>query len=920
MEKRANTILYQDFGSGDDSRWLSRFPLLLQPVCGGLPQVLTDEQFDLWGEVLNLLDRALLSVKILGQGTEYLPKPRKGKQTVLKTTGGDVKLSRVIEQPLTGLRIVCLDDGSERQDYSKSRMFKRALSALDFIFNYWIVCSESQKFTRGIPLCKQFLLSDLLAPIIPLLCYSTTDHISIFKFCTVFPLAAARTFHRGPNVLPQAPIVYNTIREVECCITDDLPWYVFKNQFGKRIKSLVQGKATIKTIKFCHDLQETKRGCPVVPSDFVEEALRKHQKALSKPFDHPVGGEIEEILYGDSRPRVPCPGSFGLRSHITESRLLAELPRVMEFLNPAFFPGRKLSPRDWVKCYPASTKACFENFSVLGGSREYLRTLIFEEFGLTVLSSGLHTMYETRTDGAKEIRTAVLVPDRDIMTFLWEKETIREGPCYSQVKEILEPLKVRVITKSNALPQYLSIPVQKALHGALRKRKIFQLLNEPISGLLINDFVDRNRDQEGAWNSGDYKGATDGLSQEISEIVARSVIGHIAPWMSPKELHVLLRNLVGQKIKYVYHDEYGIPEEVIIDQANGQLMGSILSFPVLCLVNYLTYFFSVSPLFLEYERYVLGLRGALTSLELDRELVLINGDDILFKSSDSEYSRWEKTLSFFGFTLSVGKNLRSEKFLMINSCLFTRTGSLLQTEDHNPKRDFFIEATYPNLGLLKGRSKVSSTDHLVDDKPLWTIDETIRDGFGPNYARYYRVWNKERLQKYSNCGQRNYYGPRELGFCGLYDPNAVFTTPQLAWATAIHRKITTYGEQDRAPPGLRARDQMVQSVSDTWNDCSGPQPKMGLYIPRRCPTPPGYTDALVSRERKFHPFDGCFGEEPKCVFFGGSSFPREYIPEEEALQGPRVLSLIDGFRFIRKSLIPEISANSLGSLALTLSS
>jgi hypothetical protein len=72
-------------------------------------------------------------------------------------------------------------------------------------------------------------------------------------------------------------------------------------------------------------------------------------------------------------------------------------------------------------------------------------------------------------------------------------------------------------------------------------------------------------------------------------------------------------------------------------------MGSILSFPILCVVNLLCYWRAV-------ERYW-GKQVSLRKLQ-----VLINGDDILFRANARLYAIWQEEIKEVGFELSVGKN------------------------------------------------------------------------------------------------------------------------------------------------------------------------------------------------------------------------------------------------------------------------
>jgi len=78
-------------------------------------------------------------------------------------------------------------------------------------------------------------------------------------------------------------------------------------------------------------------------------------------------------------------------------------------------------------------------------------------------------------------------------------------------------------------------------------------------------------------------------------------------------------------------------------------MGNLLSFPLLCITNYLAF------------RYLVP----------DRTLpVLINGDDIAFRSTPAVAQRWMSGVRRAGFTLSVGKTLLHERYFSLNSTFF----------------------------------------------------------------------------------------------------------------------------------------------------------------------------------------------------------------------------------------------------------
>lgn len=99
-----------------------------------------------------------------------------------------------------------------------------------------------------------------------------------------------------------------------------------------------------------------------------------------------------------------------------------------------------------------------------------------------------------------------------------------------------------------------------------------------------------------------------------------------------------------------------------VKQITGQLMGSVLSFPILCAANFTCFVKAVTR-----RCHALGIkRPRLADLRC-----LINGDDILFVCDQELYFIWLEEIALVGFTLSPGKNLVSSTYFTINSTLYT---------------------------------------------------------------------------------------------------------------------------------------------------------------------------------------------------------------------------------------------------------
>jgi hypothetical protein len=83
-------------------------------------------------------------------------------------------------------------------------------------------------------------------------------------------------------------------------------------------------------------------------------------------------------------------------------------------------------------------------------------------------------------------------------------------------------------------------------------------------------------------------------------------------------------------------------------QVEGQLMGNLMCFPLLCLQNYIAF------------RWIFPASVP----------VKVNGDDIVFKCTREEYERWASFVGQVGLVLSRGKTLVSEKYFSLNSAFF----------------------------------------------------------------------------------------------------------------------------------------------------------------------------------------------------------------------------------------------------------
>jgi hypothetical protein len=179
-------------------------------------------------------------------------------------------------------------------------------------------------------------------------------------------------------------------------------------------------------------------------------------------------------------------------------------------------------------------------------------------------------------------------------------------------------------------------PLQLALWKALGRYKQFA----PTHGVDLQvcyDSLGPLEEQEFLL-SGDYESATDNINMDVSNKLLESILLEIDH--EPTRLWAMWEN--GQHT--IHYPSWTNISPVI--QTTGQLMGSLLSFPLLCLINDI----------------VVSLAG------IKRRI--INGDDLLCRATAEQITSWKEISSAAGLTPSIGKNFVSKTFGTFNSQLF----------------------------------------------------------------------------------------------------------------------------------------------------------------------------------------------------------------------------------------------------------
>lgn len=249
-----------------------------------------------------------------------------------------------------------------------------------------------------------------------------------------------------------------------------------------------------------------------------------------------------------------------------------------------------------------------------------------------------------KNGGARSYQAAVWSQD-DFISFCLGRKDLPRIPDIRDVVQLDDGGKIRTVTVQSILA-HLLLPLHLLLYDTLAKQA-WLLVGDPTAKRLS-----AFRSRLGLiFVSGDYESATDNfnaLNSRALLVLIAATSSRIPPdlWESASlSLQGTLR----------YKPKQG--PAIFGAQRTGQLMGNFLSFPLLCLTNFI---------------------GVVMAFGLPRALkmpLLINGDDIVFQSTECAFRRWSSSVKEAGLTLSKGKTLTHECFFSINSTFFTATSS-----------------------------------------------------------------------------------------------------------------------------------------------------------------------------------------------------------------------------------------------------
>lgn len=291
---------------------------------------------------------------------------------------------------------------------------------------------------------------------------------------------------------------------------------------------------------------------------------------------------------------------------------------------------------------------------------------------------------------------------------------------------VKEPLKVRPISKGNFFLNSLWHDIQKSSWANLKRLPQFSLIGEPMTETHV-EWLWREScysyDRGQLWEpselmfcSGDYKGATNTIFQWVTESVIDSLFEET--WVKKLVTGNMCRTTLCCPAPRSSDDRVTCEllggsirdKKLFMPQRLGQLMGSLFSFPILCVINY-----AVNSLFLK--RVNPDRRYYRDPLSYP---LLVNGDDNLSLFPKWAYPTWQFCIGLAGFRMSIGKNYLAREILYLNSKYFR----------FDRENGTAFEVPYLNSGILFGEKKTAAREELNP-----SVDERANAGYAQTYRQ-----------------------------------------------------------------------------------------------------------------------------------------------------------------------------------------
>jgi hypothetical protein len=482
-------------------------------------------------------------------------------------------------------------------------------------------------------------------------------------------------------------------------VRKDHPGALVGGRVGRWMQIFLKVADPGQRMEFLQSLKQAKKGFPRPSGEALKEAKAAFVKLITET---PEVRTDRILLTEEERPAV----HKSVCTSLTRETLQTELKRTTREL----FGNVKFPAVERLKEFFPSTRANYVSNRKQGGTLGYLLRAVDDGVLKGLRYPGGLIDYNAKRGEEEEERwqAGAVNPSWVTQTELFDaygtvwlrmlKLAAEEAKNFAEPVVLPEALKTRVITKSKPHAQFVLRALWKKMHSVLKQHPTFHLLGEPVSEEFLLNRLGRRLGENEAYLSGDYEGATDNLLSWVSETIANEVADCLK--LYPVERRLFLSQLTG----YLFDTEDGEKP-----QRRGQLMGSIVSFPVLCIANA-----AVS-------RWAYELGADKRRALLRDTPLMINGDDMLLRTTMRGRKAWGEIAAFAGLKESVGKTWFAREFLEINSTIFLsgpeHLHGIQQINEHGKLiiRDCpFTLIPYVNFGLLRGLKRSGGAVGLND--------------------------------------------------------------------------------------------------------------------------------------------------------------------------------------------------------------
>jgi hypothetical protein len=536
-----------------------------------------------------------------------------------------------------------------------------------------------------------------------------------------YKLAAFASYAKDSDVYPPSPFNEQTLKDHAFA----KPRFIFDKQFDNWISNL-KGKTDFNSRFFMMSLIDTLcRGVKKGADRPTKEMAHESNLGTFRKFTEPKPVQGDKVI---KNPRLDT--ETILNPALMELEVIRSVHEVMA--------GCKLYEPKY-RHFP-SLSACVENKVSFGGSMTVVKKhipayprelLVKKKYGMLKDPLPVDHCNHTGEDNPV-VRTPIINSEEDV-----EMDTLKENGelrsiSYLEISNnyenlgtdldisnyvdvclqegsrmklcgLLEAFKVRGISTANALETWILKPLQKFLSKQLLKHKCFAVTGTPLTEAHLLERIKVLAAGQRIC-SGDYADATNELVAKYTEVCVREICQVLG--LPDNLTQLAINSLTKNTVLYDYLDtEYVQPPTVggytpdrrkrdqvvnlIGKQVEAQPMGKVLSFVVLCILN-----FTVCRKALE-----IDYGGHIPIADFPG---LINGDDCCFPLYD--FDIWVDVTAIIGLKNSVGKTFFSKDFIEMNS----RSFILYEGEDSfiTPRGDFMNpylkEIPFVNFGLIKG--------------------------------------------------------------------------------------------------------------------------------------------------------------------------------------------------------------------------